>query len=292
MRSIYKTGFWISAMITIVSLMILVIYGLPLGVDFKGGSVMEVEFSGNQPTASEIKTIIQDFGFLNNITVQLSGESNAILRFSEIGEQDHQQVLSKIVESFGEVQEQRFDSVGPVIGKDLKTKSVRALILVFFAIIIYIALAFRKMASVLSPWAMGVAAIVALLHDVLITGAVFSILGRFYGIEITAVFVAAALTILGYSVSDSVVVFDRIRENILRKGRSDFGEKVHVSVIQTLSRSINTSLTTILPLVAIYFFGGETIQAFSLALIIGIILGTYSSIFVASPILIWLSKNR
>jgi len=117
-------------------------------------------------------------------------------------------------------------------------------------------------------------------------------LGRFYGIEITAVFVAAALTILGYSVSDSVVVFDRIRENILRKGRSDFGEKVHVSVIQTLSRSINTSLTTILPLVAIYFFGGETIQAFSLALIIGIILGTYSSIFVASPILIWLSKNR
>jgi preprotein translocase subunit SecF len=186
----------------------------------------------------------------------------------------------------------RFDSIGPIIGQELRSKSIMALIIVFILIVIYISIAFRKMSAVLSPWTLGGAALVALFHDIAVPLGIFSVLGYLYGIEISAVFVAAVLTILGYSVSDSVVVFDRIRENVIKYGKDNFGQLVHRSVMQTLSRSINTSLTTILSLLAIYFFGGESTKMFSLALIIGVFLGTYSSIFVASPILVWLSRKR
>ena len=191
------------------------------------------------------------------------------------------------------MQEKQFSSIGPVVGKELKQKSIYAIVAVLLAVVVYIAFVFRKIGRTTSPWTMGLAAIVALIHDVAIPFGVFAWLGHYYGIEISGVFVAAALTILGFSVSDTVVIFDRVRENILRKGsQGKFGQIVHQSVLQTLTRSLNTVFTVLLSLFAIYFFGGESIRYFALALIIGIFLGAYSSIFVASPLLVWWSKKR
>ena len=179
------------------------------------------------------------------------------------------------------------------MGEELKSKSVKAIIILLVVIIVYISIVFRTMKRVLSPWAMGIAAVLALLHDVIIPVGVFSLLGYFAHIEITAVFVAAALTILGYSVSDTVVVFDRVRENVVRFGsKVSFAELMHKSIMQTLTRSINTSMTTLLSLLAIFLFGGESIKYFALALIIGIISGTYSSIFIASPIVVWWHQRK
>lgn len=283
--------FSISVVLTVVAIIITAIFGLRLGVDFKGGSVLEIQFLENRPDQKEIKSVLDSFDFVSGASVQITGDNRAILKFGEVSEEQHQLIIQKFSEEF-KTEEKRFASIGPVIGQELKRKSVSALLVVFALIIIYITFVFRKLSSVLSSWKMGGAALVALFHDVAIPIGVFSLLGYFYNVEISSVFVAAVLTILGYSVSDSVVVFDRIRENVLKFGRENFGSLVHKSIMQTLSRSINTSLTTILALGAIYFFGGESTKMFSLALIIGIGLGTYSSIFIASPLLVWGSKHK
>ena len=159
-------------------------------------------------------------------------------------------------------------------------------------VVVYIALVFRGMSRVLSPWAMGLAAVVALFHDLLIPIGVFAYLGYVADVQITAVFVAAVLTVLAYSLSDTVVVFDRVRENLQRGSAAPFAEIVHMSVKQTVVRSVNTSITTLAALIAIWFFGGASLHYFALALIIGIIAGAYSSIFIATPLLVWFSRGR
>ena len=277
------------------SAILLVVYGLNLGVDFRGGSVIEVNFNGDRPALGEAKDILAKAGLVE-VAVNYAEEDGMILRTKELSETEHQSILAVLHKNFDKVEEKRFDSIGPVIGNELKSKSVTAIILVLLAVIIYIALVFRKLSKTLSPWVMGLAAITALLHDVIIPLGVFAVLGHFYGVEISAVFVAAVLTILGYSVADTVVVFDRVRENIIRRSSGPsaggFPEGVHKSILQTLTRSLNTTFTTLLSLFAIYFFGGESIRYFALALIIGIFLGAYSSIFVASPLLVWWSRQR
>lgn len=288
MKPAYKIMFVVSILLTVTAIIIVGRFGLIYGVDFKGGSVMEISFSGNRPNPQELSDAINGVSGVSGAAASPVGEKEALIRLNEVSEKTHQEVLSKISTQFGKITEARFDSVGPTVGGELKQKSIRAIIIVLLAIIVYLAFVFRKLSGVLSPWAMGLAAVFALIHDIVVPTAVFSLLGHYYGIEITAVFVAAALTILGYSVSDSVVVFDRIRENILRFGSKDgFAQTVHKSIMQTLVRSLNTNFTVLLSLLAIYFFGGESIRYFSLALIIGIFLGAYSSIFIASPILVW-----
>jgi len=215
-----------------------------------------------------------------------------LIRTRELSEDEHQNVLAVLKNGLSGLEEKRFDSIGPVIGNELKNKSITAILLVLAAVIIYIALVFRKLSKTLSPWVMGFAAIAALLHDVVVPLGVFAVLGNLYGVEISAVFVAAALTILGYSVADTVVVFDRVRENIIRGVAGSLPEIAHKSILQTLTRSLNTTFTTLLPLFAIYFLGGESIRYFALALIMGIFLGAYSSIFVASPLLVWWSRKK
>ncbi len=295
MKSIYTTMFWFSISLVLASAVLLFVYGLNLGVDFRGGSVVEVGFSGDKRASlDDVKKVLAGAGFAET-AVNYTGENGMILRTKELSETEHQDILAVLQNSFDDFEEKRFDSIGPVIGNELKKKSVTATLLVLAAVIVYIALVFRKLSKTLSPWVMGFAAIVALLHDVIIPLGVFALLGHFYGIEISAVFVAAVLTILGYSVADTVVVFDRVRENIIRSSMvrqsTDFPEIVHKSVLQTLTRSLNTTFTTLLSLFAIYFFGGESIRYFALALIIGIFLGAYSSIFVASPLLVWWSRK-
>ncbi|MEK7615734.1 MAG: protein translocase subunit SecF [Patescibacteria group bacterium] len=267
MKPVYKLFFAVSMLLTIVALVATVViwrktHGEFLGIDFRGGSLLEVSFE--------------------------SGRPNEIIREKKIAEERRQEILKDLETQYGPVRQERFDDIGPTVGAQLKSKSIKAVVILLIVIVIYLAIVFRSMARVLSPWAMGIAAIAALLHDVIIPIGVFSILGAYYGVEISAVFVAAILTILGYSVSDTVVVFDRIRENVVRfGGKESFPELVHKSILQTLTRSINTSVTTLLALVAIFLFGGESVKYFALALIIGIVSGTYSSIFIASPIVVW-----
>lgn len=278
----------LSSLAVVASILALVFWGLNFGVDFAGGSLMEVEFKNYQPTMTEISDSLKSAN-INNLTIQPTQDST-ILRFKEDTEIAHQAVLAglqALVKGKPEasVKELQFDSVGPSIGQELKSKSFNSTAIVFIAIILYISLAFRRVSKPIASWKYGVAAIIALIHDILFTLGVFSVLGHFYGVEINTPFIAAILTVLGYSVSDTIVVFDRIREN-LPKSQEDFENTVNRSVNQTLVRSINTSLSSILALTAVLFFGGSTIKDFALALIIGIFIGTYSSIFIASPALV------
>lgn len=290
MSIIYKTIFFISIILTLAAIAVLAIYGLKFGVDFKGGSVIEIAFKNERPGIEKISEAIGiGIGEINYV-----GDKDILIKTKDLTEPDHQVLIKKISDAFGsgDIEEKRFESVGPIIGQELKKKSLIAIALVLISIMIYIAFVFRQLSKALSPWAMGVAAIVALAHDIIIPIGIFALLGQFGGIEISAIYVAAVLTILGYSVSDTIVVFDRVRENIIKGSKESFGEVVHRSIMQTLTRSLNTTITVLLSLVAIYFFGGESIKYFALMLIIGVFLGAYSSIFVASPLLVWFGRNK
>jgi preprotein translocase subunit SecF len=245
---------------------------------------MELQFVGDRPSSQTLQTNLSSFN-LGDITIQPAGDEEMIFKFKEIDETTHQQILSKLKES-SQFEERSFEFIGPVIGKELKQKTELAIILCLVAITLYIALAFRKVSHPVSSWQYGLASLVALFHDILIPLGVFSVLGHFYNLEITIPVVAALLTILGYSVHDTIVIFDRIRENIFRKGIANFEETVNWSLNQTIGRSISTVFTVLIVLFALYFLGGQTLKEFSLALIIGITCGAYSSIFIASSLLI------
>jgi preprotein translocase subunit SecF len=204
----------------------------------------------------------------------------------------HQQILDKLSAQYGKdnVQEQRFEAVGPAIGKEMRTKAIYSVLIVLVAIVLYIAYAFRKLSWPVESWKYGVIAVIALVHDITIPIGIFAVLGQYLNVEIGLPFVAALLTVLGYSVNDTIVVFDRVREKLLRSGSKDFEDLVNRSVNETLARSINTTLTTVIALAAICLFGGDSIKYFSLALLIGIFFGAYSSVFVASPLLVVLEK--
>lgn len=294
-KIIQKRNVWlaISGLIFVVCLAALMIWKLKFGIDFTGGSLLEVRFLQNRPTVTEVEAGLDKFN-LGSLTVQPVGDDSMILRFQELTINERQDILKKLNElsaaglsdkNKSNVEEIRYDSVGPSIGEELKKKSVYAIFWVFVVIVLYISIAFRKVSKPVSSWKYGISALLAMLHDVLITIGIFAILGRFYNIEINTPFVAAILTVLGYSIHDTIVVFDRIREN-LPKSDQDFEGTVNMSLNQTLGRSINTSLTVLITLVAIIWFGGESIKTFALALAIGITTGTYSSIFVASPLLV------
>ena len=252
---------------------------------------MELEFQNERPSIDKIEKSITDFD-LGEITIQPVSEKGLLLRLKEIDQEVHQKIVSKINE-ISLVNELRFESIGPVIGQELKQKTILAIILALIAITLYIAFAFRKVSRPIASWRYGITSLVALFHDVLIPLGIFSLLGKFYNVEITIPVVAALLTILGYSVHDTIIIFDRIRENLLRGRFQSFAETVNWSLNQTLSRSISTVLTVLIVLFAIFFFGGTTLKYFSLALIIGITSGAYSSICIAAPLLVsWLGKRK
>lgn len=280
-------------LLVLAALVLFGIYGLQLGVDFKGGSVTEIEFLKGRPDTNAARDILAKNPVFKDLSVSAAGEQSLVVRAAQLTEADHQALLTAVSGAFknNEPVEVRFDSIGPAIGEELKSRSLWAIALVLIAIAAYIALMFRAMRRVLSPWALSFATMAALVHDVILPIGLFAALGRWAGVEINAVFVAAILTIMGYSISDTVVVFDRVRENILRGVKATFPEVVHLSIMQTLARSIATNITTLLSLVAIYFFGGAGIKYFALALIVGIFSGAYSSIFVASPILVWMGRK-
>lgn len=299
MNIIAKSKLWlgISAAFMIASVILLSVWGLRLGLDFTGGSLLEVRYLDERPAANAVKDVLAGTG-VGSISVQPVGDESYLIRFQDVTEDQHRAVLQALDRAAGEasdenaqageyehIEQLRFETVGPSIGEELKQKSVQATIVVLIIIVAYIAWAFRHVSKPVASWKYGVAALVALFHDVLVTLGVFALLGRFGGVEIDTAFVAAILTVLGYSVNDTIVVFDRIRENLPRSSE-DFAGTVNTSLNQTLVRSFNTSFTTLLVLLAIFFFGGASIKYFVLALIVGIASGTYSSIFLASPLLV------
>lgn len=295
MKPIYKIMFVFSLVMFVAAVGAIAVYGLNFGVDFKGGSVLRIEFQNNTPPIEEIRQVLLEVDELKNkeVNINLAGDKEAIIRTDVLSEGEHQKVLAVLSYRFSGagLVEKQFDSVGPTVGEELRNKSLVAIIIVLGAIMVYLAIVFRKLSGTLSLWVMNAATVIALLHDIVIPLGVFAVLGHFLGVQISAIFVAAILTILGYTVSDKVVIFDRVRENILRGSKEDLGVIVHKSVMQTLVRSINNTLTVLLSSVAIFLFGGESIRYFALALILGVTLGAYSSIFVASPLLVWVSKR-
>ena len=282
----------LSALLVTLSVLFIAVWGLNFGLDFTGGSLLEIRFHNKETNVSEIKQALEPLE-LSSLVVQPTENDSFLLRFQDSTENIHREVIKsleteyKITEnqdSQASIEELRFDTVGPSIGEELKNKSINAMILVLIIIVIYISLVFKKVSKPVSSWKYGIVAIIALFHDVIITLGVFAILGKFMNLEINTPFVAAMLTVLGYSVNDTIIVFDRIREN-LPKQFDNFANTINKSVNQTITRSINTSLTTLLVLLSILFLGGDSIKEFILALAIGVFIGTYSSIFLASPLL-------
>lgn len=286
----YKYLFALSGVILILGIVSIFSYGMRLGIDFKGGTVTELEFKQTFDL-SKVKEVVasQD---IKNAQFQTTGEKGIIIRTEALEKEQHDKLTKALKTDVGEYSEKRFESIGPVIGQELKRKALYQLILVSLGIILYIAYAFRRVARPITSWQFGVAAVVALLHDLLIVLGIFSILGHYKGIEIDSLFVTAMLTVLGFSVHDTIVVFDRIRENLKVYAGKNIDFVVNHSISQTLVRSLNTSLTVLFVLLALLLFGGETIRYFVLALFIGVMTGTYSSIFVASPILVLWQKWR
>jgi preprotein translocase subunit SecF len=274
----------ISGILIIASVACLSLFGLKFGIEFTGGSNMQIEFLENRPTNEEISKSVLDFK-LGDVVIKPTGQKGVILQFKGIDEATHQQILAKINE-LSKSEEKSFQFIGPSVGQELKNKTQIAIVMVLLAITIYIAFAFRKVSKPVASWKYGITSLIALLHDILIPLGVFAVLGKLYNIEITIPIIAALLTVLGFSVHDTIVIFDRIRENILRKGMGQFKENINLSLNQTLGRSLSTVFSTLIPIFAMYFFGGETLKYFSLALIIGITSGAYSSIFIASPLLV------
>jgi preprotein translocase subunit SecF len=293
---ISKNKIWISisAGLIAISITALLLWGLKFGIDFTGGSLLEVSFTENRPSVTEVEDSLKSID-LQSLTVQPVAENEMILRFQNTDEEIHQAVLTTLqtmasgnneAEKTANFEELRFEAVGSSIGQELKNKSVYAIILVLLAISLYIAWAFRRVSRPVTSWKYGMATIISLFHDTLIVLGFFAYLGEFHGVEINVSFVAAILTVLGFSVHDTIVVFDRLRENLPRSN-DDFSGTVNTSVNQTITRSINTSFTVLLVLLAITLMGGSSIHYFALALLIGVFFGTYSSIFLASPLLVF-----
>ncbi len=267
-------------------------YGLKQGIDFTGGTLMAVRFEQRPSAAAVSETLSKSAELGDSVIVQPAGDTDMQFRFKEVNEEQHQALLKGLRDAYGNVTELRFDAIGPVIGEELRTKSFRGLALVLLAILAYVAYSFRGVKAPVPAWQYGLVTVFTAFHDVIVPIGVFALLGHFYGWEVGTPFVAAILTILGYSITDTIVVLDRVRENLHTQGNKPFPELVDISVRQTFLRSFNTSVTTLLTLFAIFFFGGSTLHEFTLSLIIGISIGTYSSIFVASPLLVTIDKWR
>jgi len=287
----YKKIYYLfSTTLVVASMVSLFIFGLRFGIDFLGGSLLEVDFE-KRPENPAIQEKLKDLN-LGEIVLQPAGENEVILRLKDINEETHQQIISRLGE-ISKVQEKRFESIGPTIGKELRQKTLMLVIISLLALLIYIAIAFRKVNFPVSSWQYGVISILTLSFDVLITVGSLAFLGKFYDVQFSIPIITALLTILGYTINDKVIVFDRVRENLLRDRRDNFEELVNRSLNETLVRSLSTGTCALSVLFFIFLFGGETLKYFALTLIIGILVGTYSSLFLAAPILAdWLKLGK
>jgi preprotein translocase subunit SecF len=271
-------------------------WGLKQGIDFTGGTLMAVRFV-ERPSSTDVQRVLDQSGVeLGSVVIQPVAETDMQFRLKPLTEEEHAKVFGALSNAYPTVSELRFDAIGPVVGEELRRKSFQGLAIVLIAIMAYVAYVFRKVSAPVQSWKYGLVTIVALLHDVVIPTGLFVAYSHFTGAEIDLLFVSAILAILGYSVHDTIVVFDRVRESLKDHAKGTFDVVVGDSLMKTMSRSINTSLTTFITLLSLYFIGGETTKDFAFLLLIGILVGTYSSIFLASPLLVvvkeWQDSNK
>jgi len=281
-----KYTYFFSIALTLLSVISIFSWGLKFGIDFTGGTVMEVKFAQNSPTNQEMQDLLNGLE-LSSLTIQGKGSNSLLISYASAEDSVNQNVWKSISEKYADSVQSKVDYRDSSVSSELKSNSLWALFWAAIGIMAFIAFAFRKVSRPIESWKYGAGAVIALVHDVLITVGAFAVLGHFYGVEVGIPFIAALLTILGFSVHDTIVVYDRTRENLLRgSSKEAFPEVVNRSLNETLVRSINTSMTVIITLLALYIFGGDSIKNFALALLIGVTFGTYSSIFVASALLV------
>lgn len=280
-------AYLLSGILTGASIIVTILWGLNLGIDFKGGTLMEVRFALDP--APETRTVEESLSELSlkSLTVQPTENQGLLLRYLASDDAANDQVLAKLRGLDPEVKQLRTDFIGGSVSDQIKSNAFTGTALSLIGIALYIAWAFRRVSGVVTSWEYGLGAIIALAHDIIIVIGLFAILGHFYGVEVGVPFIAALLTILGYSVNDTIVVYDRVRENLMRSSKKgDFENIVNRSLNETLGRSINTSMTVIITLVAIVIFGGESVRYFGVALLAGVVFGTYSSVYIASALLV------
>lgn len=273
-----------SAAIILSGLVAIAFFGLRFGIDFTGGFLLEIETE--RPVSIDDVTVRARASGIEGVTVQSSGSQSVFIRGKDVRDAQKQTLFTKVGEIGGKVTEQRFELVGPTIGQELARNALRAVGFASIAILGYIMWAFRTVPRPASSFRFACVTIVALVHDVLVVVGAFAIFGKIWGVEIDTLFVTAVLTVIGYSVHDSIVVLDRMRENLKKFRGSSFADIANVSLLQTLNRSITTSLTVVFVLVGLLLFGGTNIFWFVVALLIGIVTGTYSSLFIATPLLV------
>lgn len=277
----------ISGLLILASIFSIYYFGLKPGIDFVGGVAWQLKFTEQFPSKEELAGIFKD------AIITPQNEGQFLVRLKTITEEERKKISEDLTKKFGAVEELNFQNIGSVVGSDLRQKAVWAFALVLLMISLYVAFAFRKVSQPVSSWKYGIITLVTLFHDALIPTGLYAILGKFFNAEVDTNFIVAILVVMGFSVHDTIVVFDRIRENLktAKLDKSDFNELVNQSVNQTIARSINTSLTLVLTLIALIFLGPPTLQYFVLTILVGVVVGTYSSIFVASPLLtLWSRK--
>lgn len=282
-----------SAVLTVMAVASMIGFGYKQGIDFAGGTLWQIKFAQDGADTAKISAILAAQK-LEGATVRQTGTVNEFsIRANEMTEVEHVNLAAQMKQSLGSFEEMSFSSIGPAIGSELRSKSVTAFILVLIGISLYVAFAFRKVSYPVNSWKYGIVTLITLFHDALIPAGAFAFWGWKYGVEIDTNFIVAVLVVMGFSVHDTIVVFDRIRENLLlAKDKNNLGGIINASVKQTFARSVNTSLTLVLVLVALYLFGAPSLGWFTLMILVGTIIGTYSSIFVASPMLTFFHKNK
>ena len=282
----YKVVYFIiSILIILPGLYFLFTDGIKFGIDFTGGALLEYRFEKSVPLdvlKGEITNQGVEVGQITEI-----GSNTYVIRTKPLDQNKISKLKEGLDKKFGKIEVRREEFVGPVVGSELRQKAIYAVFLSSLFIVLYITFSFRKVPKPASSLRFGICAVVALVHDVLLVLGVFAILGKFLEVEIDTLFVTAMLTIIGFSVHDTIVVFDRIRENLIKNMDKKFTDVANLSIVQTLARSLNTSLTVVFVLTALLLFGGETIRWFVVALLVGIVSGTYSSIFNATALLVW-----
>jgi preprotein translocase subunit SecF len=278
--------FLISLVMIVPGVISLCLWGLNLSIDFTGGSRTTLLFpqTVNEQTIQQVKSVYKQEN-VEVVTTQTAGK-RLIIRTKPLNEKEDAKMVTALQKGIGTFKQDEFETIGPVIGRELTVNAVKAIIVASILIVFYIAWSFRSVPKPVSSWRFGICTIIALLHDALVVLGIFSLLGHFFNVEVDDLFVTAILTIIGFSVHDTIVVFDRIRENLRRTIGVPFTQVVNDSILQTLVRSLNTSLTAMLVLFTLLVFGGDSIKWFVIALLIGITSGTYSSIFNASPLLV------
>lgn len=292
--------FLASSLVIIPGLVSLLLFGLRYSIDFTGGTLWEFKVGKSGSTevkvnSDSLRELLTKEG-LEVSTLQSSGENTYLLRLRPLRSEEKEKIQNEIKQKGVELEELRYETVGPVISQELTNKALWALSAALIMIVFYIAWAFRQVPKPASSWRFGICAVIALFHDILVVTGIFSLLGHFYQVEIDTLFITALLTVIGFSVHDTIVVFDRIRENLKKMPTASFSQVTNESILQTLTRSVNTSLTVIFVLLALLLMGGTALRWFVVALIIGVVSGTYSSIFNASPLLVvwqeWSARGK